>query len=264
MAKLVKSFTTISGSVIDPAGFRSVSPARAKLVAVRSSSPGSSSAVTGAFAGSAKPRSTGGRVTGSVPRSKNDFIEALFPFGPKEIKLDSLVANIVEIDRPGKKPILFRQNSQLRTVSFEAVIADKASGGVASVDDFLDKLTTLADYSTPCKFIYGLTSLTFAVVLTQLSINVTHRNNSGAPVRADVSIQLTECPYITQEITSLQAVVQDVPPPPTPVYSKPSKTNPGPPPPKVPDVGPLVPSLNGSIDPSPPIDLPGTSGGAGG
>ena len=245
MAKLVKSFTTISGSVVDPAGFRSVSPARAKLVAVRSSSPDSSSAVTGA-------------VAGSVPRPNNDFIEALFPFGPKEIKLDSLVANIVEIDRPGKKPILFRQNSQLRTVSFEAVIADKASGGVASVDDFLDKLTTLADYSTPCKFIYGLTSLTFAVVLTQLSINVTHRNNSGAPVRADVSIQLTECPYITQEITSLQAVVQDVPPPPTPVHSKPSKTNTGPPPPKVPDVVPsLVPSLNGKLAPNPPIVRPG-------
>ena len=257
MAKLVKSFTTISGSVIDPAGFRSVSPARAKLVAVRSSSLNfqhrSSSSKN-------LPRSVGGRVAGSYPRSKNDFIEALFPFGPKDVKLDSLVANIVEIDRPGKKPILFRQNSQLRTVSFEAVIADKASGGVVPVDDFLDKLTTLADYSTPCKFIYGLTSLTFAVVLTQLSINVTHRNNSGAPVRADVSVQLTECPYITQEITALQAVVQDVTPPPTPVHSKPSKTNPGTPPPKVPDVGPLVPSLNGQTDPSPLLDLPGRSG----
>ena len=178
MPKLIKSFTSVSGSVVNPTRFRSAIPARAKLV--------------------------------SIPTADDDeTMSVVFPFGPQDLDHSNLAGKSVEIQRPGRKPLLFHENQQLRTVSFKAVVADKASGGTLSIEDTLDKLETLAATAVPCSFIYGLTALSYTVAITKLSFEVTYRNSSGEPLRAEVDVQLTETPSFSQELAVLKAVLNN-------------------------------------------------------
>jgi hypothetical protein len=57
-----------------------------------------------------------------------------------------------------------------------------------------------------------LTSLAYNVVVTQFSYDVSYRNNAGEPLRAQVSIQLTETPVFTQKIVELKAVTKEAEP----------------------------------------------------
>jgi hypothetical protein len=153
---------------------------------------------------------------------ENVDIEVIFPFGPRDISHDTLEAKFSQIARPGKKPILAKENKQLRTISFKAVIADKESGGALPIVDILDDISNIAENGYSCKFVYGHTSLSYFVALTKFSYNVKYRNTSGEPIRAEASFQLTEFPGINQEIAELLAVYREptytkvVPPPPTP------------------------------------------------
>ena len=174
MPTIVKSFTSANGTVVNPKGFRSAVPPRAKLT--------------------------------TIPLDDN--IQIIFPFGPQNIKHDKLAAKTVEIARPGKKPILFLENPNLRSVSFQAVLADKNSGGARPITDLLEQLETVAANAYPCNFTYGLTSLAYNVVVTQFSYDVSYRNNAGEPCRAEVNLQLTETPVFTQEIQELKAVTK--------------------------------------------------------
>lgn len=178
MPKLIKSFTSVSGSVVNPTGFRSARPARAKLV--------------------------------TIPVDPNDeAISVMFPFGPQDLDHSNLAGKTVEIQRPGRKPLLFHENQSLRTVSFKAVIAHKESGGTQPITDILDKLETLAAAALPCSFIYGLTALSYTVAITKLSFEITYRNSSGEPLRAEADVQLTEMPSFSQDIAFLKAVLRD-------------------------------------------------------
>ena len=185
MPTIVKSFTSTNGTIVNPNGFRSAVPPRAKLT--------------------------------TVPLDDN--IQIIFPFGPQNIKHDKLAGNTVEIARPGKKPILFLENPNLRSVSFQAVLADKDSGGARPITELLEQLETVAANAYPCNFTYGLTSLAYNVVVTQFSYDVSYRNNAGEPLRAQVSIQLTETPVFTQEIVELKAVTKAAEPA-TQTYTK--------------------------------------------
>ncbi len=188
MPKIVKSFKSVSGSVVNPQGFRSSRPARAKLA--------------------------------NIPTKEDStVIEVLFPFGPQNVDHATLEGVTASISRPGRKPLLVHENEQLRTVSFDAVLADKASGGTRPITDIIDNLETLAATSLPCSFIYGLTSLSYNVVITRLNINVSYRNGAGEPLRAEASIQLTETPVFNQDVLELKAVVKTVPAA-TQTYSK--------------------------------------------
>ena len=138
----------------------------------------------------------------------DDNIQIIFPFGPQNIKHDKLAAKTVEIARPGKKPILFLENPNLRSVTFQAVLADKNSGGARPITDLLEQLETVAANAYACNFTYGLTSLAYNVVITQFSYDVSYRNNAGEPCRAEVSLQLTETPVFSQEIQELKAVTK--------------------------------------------------------
>lgn len=178
MPTIVKSFTSTSGTVVNPNGFRSAVPPRAKLT--------------------------------TVPLDDN--IQIIFPFGPQSIQHQKLAGKTVEIARPGKKPILFLENPNLRMVSFEAVLADKNSGGARPITELLEQLETVAANAYPCNFTYGLTSLAYNVVITQFSYEVSYRNNAGEPLRAEVSIQLTETPVFSQEIQELKAVTKEAEP----------------------------------------------------
>ena len=133
-------------------------------------------------------------------------LEVVFPFGPQNLEYASYEGKFSQIERPYRKPILAYENQQLRTVTFNALIADKASGGTRPIEDMLDNIETMSKYGWRCSFIYGLTSLTFDVAVTKFSYTVKYRNTDGAPIRAEASIQLTEMPSLNQEITLLNAV----------------------------------------------------------
>ena len=129
-----------------------------------------------------------------------------FPFGPQNISHDKSEARFREIARPGKKPLLAIENQQLRTVAFNAVIADKASGGVLPVQDILDDIETIAANGHKCKLVYANTGLSYFVKITKYSFEVEYRNTDGEPTRVSTQFQLTEAPTLNQEIILLKAV----------------------------------------------------------
>lgn len=129
-----------------------------------------------------------------------------FPFGPQDLKYDKFSPKFQELSRPFKKPLLVPDSSSLRTVSFNAVIADRDSGGKLSISESLERLEAIADSGAAFQFTYGLNALPFSVVLTQFSYSVSYRNLEGEPIRAEVSIQLTESVFADQELVILKAV----------------------------------------------------------
>ena len=129
-----------------------------------------------------------------------------FPFGPKDLKFDGMAANLVQIARPGKRPLLEKENNKLRQVTFNAVIAVKETGGTTSVIPMLETLEMLAGSGAVCSFTYGTTKLGFSVCLTSFSHTVKYRNSEGEPVRVDASLTLTEKPVFTQELVQLDVI----------------------------------------------------------
>jgi len=137
-----------------------------------------------------------------------DSIEIVFPYGPREIQYQTLAAENVTVKRPQNKPLLVTANKKLRTVTFDALIADRPSGGTLalSVSDTLSKLEEIASNGTVCKMTYGLTALGYSVKITKLSFNTKRINGEGEPIQVEVNIQLTESPVYNPEIVELQAV----------------------------------------------------------
>lgn len=161
----------------------------------------------------------------TLRNAPGDSVYALsFPFGPQDLKFDQFSPRFQELERPFKKPLLVSNSSSLRTVSFNAVIADRESGGKLSVIDFLDRLEAIADSGAAFQFTYGLTALPFSVALTKFSYVVTYRSLEGAPIRAEVSIQLTESVFADQDLIILKAVHRSPSPAVTPsIPSSPSR-----------------------------------------
>lgn len=140
--------------------------------------------------------------------SNSGYTAVVFPFGPQDIQYQNYNAEYAQIARPNKKAILFRQNPNLRSVTFSAILADRESGGavVGKVDSLITALEAISANGVPCKFVYGTKSLGFTVAITQLSYTVKYRDKNGNPTIIDVSIQLTEMPIVNQEIALLKAV----------------------------------------------------------
>ena len=132
-----------------------------------------------------------------------------FPFGPKDLKYDQFSPKFQELSRPFKKPLLVSESAALRTLSFNAVIADKESGGKRSIIALLGRLEEIAESGVASQFKYGLTALPFSVVMTKFSYSVSYRMLDGSPSRAEVSIQLTESVFANQDLTILKAVYRD-------------------------------------------------------
>jgi hypothetical protein len=181
MARVLTTFITPSNAVVD-SPFRSVTPKRAIL----------------------KRHINDTSDLSGYESTIADFIE--FPFGPKDLKYDGMSANMVEIGRPGKKPLLEKENEKLRGVTFNAVIAEKSTGGKLSVIPMLQTLEMLAGSGAVCSFTYGTTKLGFNVCLTNFSYTVKYRNAEGEPVRVDAGITLKEKPVFTQELVQLDVI----------------------------------------------------------
>jgi len=69
-----------------------------------------------------------------------------FPYGPQNLKFDEYAGNNKQVPRPKRAPLLVYEHPKLRTVTFSAMIADKASGGCVpgDVEIILDNLATIA------------------------------------------------------------------------------------------------------------------------
>lgn len=146
----------------------------------------------------------------TLQNAPGDSVFALeFPFGPKDLQYDNFSPKFQELSRPFKKPLLVSDSSSLRTVTFNAVIADRESGGKLPISAFLERLEAIADSAAPFQFTYGLSALPFSVVLTRFSYSVSYRNLEGEPIRAEVSIQLTESIFADQELVVLKAIHRD-------------------------------------------------------
>lgn len=137
-----------------------------------------------------------------------EIIEVAFPFGPRDIKIDNRVAKIVEIERPGRKPILAVERPSLVTLGFSAIIADKKSGGASPnvVDDVLQSLYNISEEGYQCKFVYGLASYPFVFRITKLTVTEVIKNADGRTIRANVDIQLTESAAYNPKLVDLNIV----------------------------------------------------------
>ena len=151
--------------------------------------------------------------------------ELKFPFGPQDLNYSSYETRWVEIQRPGKTPILTNENKPLRSVSFDLMLANNSRLAAIGEDtgpilDQLEKLEIVAREGVPCKFVYGLTALPYLVAISKFSFRVLYRDSNGSPTRVKVSLQLTEFPVLYQELTELLAVhhtpviTEDIPSPP--------------------------------------------------
>ena len=130
-----------------------------------------------------------------------EFLEVVFPFGPQNLQHQNYGGTYQQIQRPYLKPLNVYSTPQLRTVTFNAVIAHRPSGGMSvgplneegdSVQGVVDTLEQIASSGFPCEFIYGTQALPFLSFLTQFSYTVKYRNKDGEPLRIEASIQLTE------------------------------------------------------------------------
>lgn len=131
-----------------------------------------------------------------------------FPFAPRQMTFDNITVNTAELRRPDKKPLLVIENPQLRTCTFNVVIADKQSGGALSrpVTDVMERLEQIAANGYDCKFSYGLLALSYSVKITRLTFEVQQLNSDGEPIKVQAQIQLTESPGYNPELVALDVV----------------------------------------------------------
>lgn len=134
-----------------------------------------------------------------------------FPFGPQDVNFEEYAAVTKTLPRPGKVPLLVFENPSLRTITCDVMVADKESHGCDPVPviEVLDRLELLAANAIPCKFIYGVAAVPYAVTITKFGFTVKQRNTQGNPTQVEVSMQLTETPVYDQKVVQLAGVFFD-------------------------------------------------------
>lgn len=143
--------------------------------------------------------------------------EIVFPFGPNRIKYDNHNGEYDQIDRPLVKPLNVFSKPSLRSITFEALIVHRRSGGLLpgprwgdgdSVQEILDKLQTISQTGMTCKFIYGVTRLPYKCFLTKFSYTAERRSTEGEILSASVNIQLTEKVSYNPDASELPLIVR--------------------------------------------------------
>jgi hypothetical protein len=176
MAQLRQAITTIAGNQVQYPDWTSVDIKRAVL------------------------RATGPNPDTNATNPLVDY-EIEFPFGPKDLSHQNYGGTYQQIQRPYLKPLNVYSAPRLRTVTFDAIIVHRPSGGMdvgpmnefgESVQDVLDSLELISSSGATCEFSYGTQVLPYSSYLTQFSYTVKYRNKDGEPLRAQASIQLTE------------------------------------------------------------------------
>lgn len=142
-------------------------------------------------------------VIRQVSGSKRSFS---FPIGPLQVRYEGLGIDFVNIERPGDIALLEASAIKPRTIAMNAVIADRATGGLVSVESQLEVLRLMAVEDIDLTFTYGVRSLDYRVRITNLSFESMQRDLDGNITQANVSIQLTERPRRLVDPITLNAI----------------------------------------------------------
>lgn len=134
-----------------------------------------------------------------------------FPIGPLQVQYEGLGIDYVEIDRPGMNALLEGTTKKLRTLSFEAIIANPVNSGTSSVEGILATLQAMAASDDDLQFVYGLRALPYKVRMTNLSYNSARRLVGGDITQAVAEIQLTERPRFVVDTITLAAIKYEPP-----------------------------------------------------
>jgi len=132
-----------------------------------------------------------------------------FPFGPKEITYEGAALDYQEIQRPGLKPILKSVAPKLRRVALSAVIADRASSGLESVEDQIALLEGMAQDDLDLSFVHGGVHLGYLVRLTALTVTSLERTVGGEITRAMVDINFQESSALNFTVVNLEAITAE-------------------------------------------------------
>jgi len=198
MATVLTTFTTPNGTIAR-SEFRSITPKRCKLMTVDLSD----------------------ELRDEYGLAEGQQLEIAFPFGPRDMRFANQSTIMSQIQRPGKKPLLERQNDPLRNVTFNAVIASTATAaggrldimtGTTPVDDAMQTIERIAQSGATCKFLYGTVALGYFVSITKFDFTVQYRDAEGHPTRVKAEFTLTEKPAFAQELTNLPVIPNEPPP----------------------------------------------------
>ncbi len=132
-----------------------------------------------------------------------------FPYGPVQVSYAAFALQYQSVARPGLKPLLEASGQKNRTLSFSALIIDKATRGMVPVEDTLAVLEEMAAEDLDCQFFHGSTGPSYFVRITKFSYDSVRRDLTGAITQARVTLQLTEKPQINTEVVQLRAITQE-------------------------------------------------------
>lgn len=152
-----------------------------------------------------------GLLPSSIPRKQetSSLLSFEFPFGPKQVNYSSHALQYTEIRRPGMKPLLRAMNPKNRTISMNAVIADRTSHGLGSCEDQLQTLKDMSVADLDVEFVHGVVTFPARLRITGFTINSTDRNLQGEVTKAKVSLNLKESIPLNVDMIWLKAVTEE-------------------------------------------------------
>ena len=157
-------------------------------------------------------------VTGRLVKRPEGLVKTLnltdlktfeFPYGPKEITYEGAALDYQEIQRPGLKPILKSIAPKLRRIALSAVLADRSSFGVDSVEDQISILNSIAQDDLDLSFVHGGVHLGYLVRLTSMTITSLERTLNGEITRAMLDLNFQESSSINVDVVSLTAITAE-------------------------------------------------------
>jgi phage protein U len=132
-----------------------------------------------------------------------------FPFGPKEVTYQGSALEYQEVQRPGLQPLLKSMNPKNRSVTLSAVITNRETGGLTSVEQDLKVLSLMAREDRDIEFIHGGVRLGFFVRIVELTITSRERTLQGDISRAVVDISLQESKQLNVNVISMRAITAE-------------------------------------------------------
>lgn len=136
-------------------------------------------------------------VLSQVDGKKRSFT---FPYSPLQMRFERRAIQYNEIERPGRKPLLEAKQYQLRQVSFDAVLVDRADPINGYVGEPMGALSAIAREDTDLRFSYDASVKSIVWRLSELSFEVARRNNANQPSLVVASITLTETSKILNKV----------------------------------------------------------------
>lgn len=132
-------------------------------------------------------------------------------FAPVTVRHQQLAAVYAQVDRPGRQPLSVWANPQLEQISFQAVIVSDENPGLASCEEKLNLLRSMASLPTDVVLAYAKESNGKRWKFSDFSYESAMRDpRTDEIVRANADITLTESVLVAQVVPGLQAI-KDVP-----------------------------------------------------